>query len=1063
MVTNERGAELRARTVKPSIDLATLVSLIAKAIPTEASSEQAASPDPKLRSAFLFDPAKKRLQICTSTVLRRLFAQSNFRKAFDPSKGGGFIRDISNPPFGVRSRIGGCLAEGNPERLTTEVDALIAAIDQAIKGALPSDVALSSLLLSEPEQQLQQLAKRAGASFKRQSNSANLTSLAFKPEATVTQKDAAVAKVISAIERIDASDYFERMCNAVREYLTQRDEDEEDIEAAIDTLAAEQARIDSQITRFLNFLDDEALSRVRLTIAFQIMETIADNAQTLNQAQHQLLVEYIRRAVRLLDTAKSTGYTVDLTAHYGAAAEFDLLDFLSKATFYSCLPVWAEWKTQIFEEKVRNQTATSYGVKRQVSYRFRVNGQRLEINKSAFEGRLDDIAAELEDWEAQSEAQPGRFRRRLAELIFLAIVVPQPQPSATELDLPQIVQNLLARLRSGGKEAVREVLQDLRDRIPVMDAIATALIAVLRNKSQKILTQVQRRSSQQFVCVKRSIIEWSRLEGAEPGVRDLLASASAQSREQIEWFKHIEVCDTPTVPGLLFSVSVATEISEHSLVAQEEATTLKAQRLFPSQLLQICWVPYTHKKEEAQWIYERVKSVEAARGWALPASINVEYDAATLKRQSGNKQAEENKQFHAAAIAAFTVFVYCCLWRITQQLKQSGETAVEFTSLMLRLQETGKSTDEGNGDSYIYAAAQAIEAMLGQDLNIRMQGIALDNLTQQNSSTRFIKTGIFDALLSVFPIAVSTPTVPAVPKIGLISYATRPCDEQPALINDEKGHLLLTQSYTATAIEHPFPGYKLQPERKQADIVDTPEQLKKQRLVQEEIGYLKSQGCQHIILLSHSYGDRHINRTADYNSLLTPKEFLKEISETFSDLTIYTMLRDVFPATRLHRRTPNQAAFEILRTSDHTTFLQDVDTVRVRDIIPVYTFATLYVVEEAKRPQSGFCVYFLVSDQRVDNFNWTERPRRHLLDADQQSDIHPCLISILRGLHFIEAERGVKGGQLLPVLDPFSWISPNTIEAAGEVEIMHSRRKGKVLLNYPALLCHIARVLHRRK
>ena len=40
---------------------------------------------------------------------------------------------------------------------------------------------------------------------------------------------------------------------------------------------------------------------------------------------------------------------------------------------------------------------------------------------------------------------------------------------------------------------------------------------------------------------------------------------------------------------------------------------------------------------------------------------------------------------------------------------------------------------------------------------------------------------------------------------------------------------------------------------------------------------------------------------------------------------------------------------------------------------------------------------------------------------------------MLRGLHFIEAERGVQKGQLLPVLDPFPWISPNTVEAAGDV------------------------------
>ena len=262
---------------------------------------------------------------------------------------------------------------------------------------------------------------------------------------------------------------------------------------------------------------------------------------------------------------------------------------------------------------------------------------------------------------------------------------------------------------------------------------------------------------------------------------------------------------------------------------------------------------------------------------------------------------------------------------------------------------------------------------------------------------------------------------------------------------------------------HPFLGYEIKTERMQSDIVDSPEKFRKQRLVQEEIGNLKAQGCQHIILLSHAYGGRRFNRTADYNSALTPKEFLEDVFQTFPDLTIYTLLRDVFPATRLHKRDRTEAGFEILRAGDHTNFLHSLETVHVRDVIPVYTFATLFAVQEQQRPQSGFCVYFLVSDRRISNIDWTERARQHLVNPEQQSPIHPGLIAMLRGLHFIEAERGVKQGQLIPVLDPFSWISPNTIEAAGEVEVLHNRRKGKVLLSYPAVLTHISQVLHRRK
>ena len=1064
MHSQESGADIQARSPKPSIDLVTLVDLLAQAIQPYSNTEYPDDQDPKYRQAFVFDAEKKRLRLCTSAVLRRLFLHKNFQKAFNPAKGSGFIQNLPMPAYGTRSRIGGCLTEGNAAKLPAALDRFIAAIDQAIDAALPQETSLSILLLEQPVEQLNRLARTTGTVFKEQVNTANLVPLAFQSADTKPDHSSkTVAKVISALERVDADDYFERMCEAVSKYLEQLSWDEDDIEAALDSLAAEQEREDSQITRFLNFLDDEALARIRLTITFRIMQAIAENAQTVNQPGHQLLVEYISQVLNLFESAKEIGYSVDLTAHFGIAAEFDLLDYLSKATFYSCLPVWAEWKTQIFEEKVTNQTATSYGVVREVSYRFRVNGQNPELGKPAFEARLDKIEEDLLTQEENSPLQPGTICRRLAELIFLAVVVPRnSQVSLSKETIPNSVAQLLSFLQSQGKEGVKTILQDLRIRAKSMESIATALISILRTKSQKIISQVQRHSSQQFICVKRSIIQWSRLEGAEAGVRDLLVGPQQRSREQVEWFKHIEICDRPETPGLLFSVKVNTELSEYSLATQGNTHSIQAQRLLSKQLLQICWVPYCSQKGgNGQRTYKVSETALTAKGWVLPAAIQVEYDVDTLNRRP-DKKSEESKQYHAAAVAAFVVLAYCCLWRIIQRLKQSGDSAsAEFTTLMLRLQEIGKESDERSGDSYVYAAAQALEAILAENTPIRMQGVVLKNLTRSDS--KYIKSGIFNALLSAFPLAISTPNPPTVPKIGLISYAIRPCDEMPSLSEDEKGYLFITQSYVATALHQPLSGYELKMERMQFDVVDSPQQLKKQRLVQEEIGYLKAKGCKHIILLSHAYGGRRINRAADYNSHLTNKEFLEEVFQTFPDLTIYTMLRDVFPATRLHKRDAREAAFEILRAGDHTNFLQSVEKVRVRDVIPVYTFATLFAIQEEQRPQSGFCVYFLVSDQRVSNIDWTERARQHLVNPEQQSSVHPCLIAVLRGLHFIEAERGVVKGQLIPVLDPFSWISPTTTEAAGEVEVLHTRRKGRVLLSYPALLSHVSQVLHRRK
>jgi hypothetical protein len=946
-------------------------------------------------------------------------------------------------------RVGGTLKEDNRDRLPKALDQLILAID----AALPPETQLSALLLNEPEKQLQELAQKTGAFFQNKAHNATLVPIAFPNQDTQNNpENKPIAKVISALERIDADNYFVRMLNAVKEYLENRlEEDDDDVETSLDTLKAENTRPESQLNRFLTFLDDEALARVRLLITLRIMSAISEHSPT----KHKILKEYVHRVKTFFDAAKEDIFEVNLSADFGTGGDFKLSEYLNTANFYFCLPVWPECQAQIFEEKVRNQEKTSFGVVREVSYHFRINGQNPIVGKPAFEARLDKIVEELSLNDENAVIQEKLVRRRLAELIFLTIVIPSQMGEHIE-DLPNSVQQLLKNLQTGGKNAVKQVIADLRSRAKVMEGIATSLSAVISTKSEKIISQVQRESSQQFICVKRDIVEWSQLTAAASG--NLLVGEK-QDLETVEWFKHIEVCDTPETPELLFSVQVNTELSEHNLVPKGNRYSIQAQRILPEHLLQIVWLPCNFENQQNVWKYELSINSSQAKNWILPSAIVVEYEAKTLTRRDKDKGSEESKQYHAATVAAFEVLVYCCLWHIINQLKQ--EVNDDFTTLMLRLEEQGKESDDKDGD-YVYAAAQTLEAILAEDTNIRMQGIVLKNLDKENKNIQYVKKNIFNALLSAFPIVTSTPKPPTVPKIGLISYSTRPCDE--SINTDEKSYLFLTQSYIATAVNQPFSGYHIKAERTQSDIVDTPENLRKQRLVQEEIRYLENQGCEHIILLSHAYGSRRFNRVADYNAGLTPKEFLEDISQTFPDLTIYTLLRDVFPATRLYKREKNQAGFEILQAGDYTNFLSSVEKISTRRLIPVYTFATLYSIPGEQRPQSRFCVYFLMSDQRVSDFNWSERARQNLtVPEPNTSNIHPCLISVLRGLHFIEAEKGVQNGQFLPVLDPFPWISPKTVEAAGDVRILHSRRGGKVYLSYPALLTHVSQVLHRRK
>jgi hypothetical protein len=1034
---NNGGAKIEARSPKPCIDLVTLVELLTKAIPPKNNSGTTDKLHPDYRPAFAFDADKNRLRICTSAVMRRFFGNKDFKTAFDP-EGGGFVQDLPTSGYGFRMRVGGTLKEDNRDRLPKALDQLILAID----AALPPETQLSALLLNEPEKQLQELAQKTGAFFQNKAHNATLVPIAFPNQDNQNNpENKPIAKVISASETIDADNYFTRMSSAVKKHLENQGLEADDIETSLDALEAENTRLESQLNRFLTFLDDQALVRVRLLITLRIMEAISKFSPT----KHELLRRYVQRVKTFYDAAKEHIFEVDLSANFGIGGQFNLSESLQTANLYFCLPVWPESEAQIFEDKTINQEKTSFGVVREVSYHFRINGKNPTAGKFAFEARLDTIEKELELDNEDSFFDPIAVTRSLSQLIFLAVVVPSEiMESVTVRNFSSSVQQLLKDLKNGGKNAVKQLIVKLQKCAKTMKTIASSLIDVINTKSEKIISQVQSESSQQFICVKRDIFEWSRLTtGAS---QNLLVGSENPGRETVAWFKHIEVCDTPETPGLLFSVKVNTQLSEHNLVTKGNPYSIQVQRILPKHLLQIVWLPSDFENQ--------------AENWILPLAIVVEYEAKTLTRTEKGKGSEENKQYHAAVVAAFEVLVYCCLWHIINKLKQ--EVNDDFTTLMLRLQEQGKESDDKSGDSYVYAAAQTLEAILAEDTNIRMQGIVLKNLDKENKNIQYVKKNIFNALLSAFPIVTSTPKPPTVPKIGLISYSTRPCDE--SINTDEKSYLFLTQSYIATAVNQPFSGYHIKAERTQSDIVDTPENLRKQRLVQEEIRDLENQGCEHIILLSHAYGSRRFNRVADYNAGLTPKEFLEDISQTFPDLTIYTLLRDVFPATRLYKREKNQAGFEILQAGDYTNFLSSVEKISTRRLIPVYTFATLYSIPGEQRPQSGFCVYFLMSDQRVSDFNWSERARQNLtVPEPNTSNIHPCLISVLRGLHFIEAEKGVQNGQFLPVLDPFPWISPKTVEAAGDVRILHSRRGGKVYLSYPALLTHISQVLHRRK
>ena len=81
---------MHAHSVTPSLNLANLAELLAKALPPTAASAQKALP------LVTFDGAK--LVINTRGVLMRLYGDAEFTRQFAPGADSGFVRDMLTPP-----------------------------------------------------------------------------------------------------------------------------------------------------------------------------------------------------------------------------------------------------------------------------------------------------------------------------------------------------------------------------------------------------------------------------------------------------------------------------------------------------------------------------------------------------------------------------------------------------------------------------------------------------------------------------------------------------------------------------------------------------------------------------------------------------------------------------------------------------------------------------------------------------------------------------------------------------------------------------------------------------
>jgi hypothetical protein len=1030
-----RGASISARTRIPSVDLATLCELLAAAI-----SPNAGSADARGFPLAAMSEDSIRLRINLRGVLQRLFTQPGFASAIKAGEGAGFIRDLDFPPRGTSAKVGGKLLAGSEAKTA----AAIVKLRNAISAELDTALAGTDLkILAAPTfaHAMEQLAVNLGVRQVLPPPTATLVPIGFaEPGRKAGEREHDVARLLSAVETVEGGDWLDKLLSGMRRKFRRDDVLDEEVDGIIETLQLQRQLPDSQVRRFLDFLDDQALARLRLQVTFRLMQAVA--AQS-TQPGIKAYVERVCACFDLFGGTSGAALELDVSTIYGQRNCSDLGEHLRTALFYGALPVWPEWSVQLFE--ARAEPAHGSATQREVSYRFRVNGINPDSGKPAFTSRIDRIARRL----LTEPGQEVKGRRALAELVFLRLVTPDSASEPAPEDLGATAAAIAAALRKDPVNAIARLVASLRQREPVMQALADELVTVLQRRSTSLADAASRAADRFHIVVKRGIVDWNAALSMASNSTEVLAKNDA-GPDHVAWFRHIEITDNPaSVPGALATYQVDTDIVERSLAPVGSAAEVPMARDGGQPVLPLRFVPYQYTRGDSGPLWLPADPFVSAFGTGF--GIDLEYDVRSLSadRKSGDKPTQEQQR--TASCAAFALLSYLVAWEVVRRLK-AVDGMDDPAMLILRLQPGGKDAGAANGNAAVYAAAQAIERSLMRELPVRMQGFH----TRGDAGTeRFRAAGALGALHAGAP--VMTTLGGSLDKVALVSYLTRPCDVHP-LLPDADGYLFTSRTYRADSDGKKCRVYA---DRMQSRLTDTSASFQEPRLVLEEIARLRGEGYRHVILLSHHFGNRHIGRAAERHSPHGSFQFLEDASQAFPDVCVYPLRRDVFPAMRLRKRLATESGFEVLSFHAHQAMYEAGSASRLRSLMPVYTFATLSVICDTARPQSGFCTYFYDSEQRLTNVEWAETVRQNILGVGAGKPVRESLIGMLRTLHYLECEKSTGKQQALPVLDPFDWTTPASTGGAGELEVMKRHASGAVYLSFPAMLANVTKVLHK--
>jgi len=315
MAHQSAGASLEVRRTEPSVDLATVVECLADAVPLPAEESNLLAR--QRRQLFSWQASGNRdvLVIDTRAVISRLTTTRAFNR-LKPGTHAGFLRDAPTPRRRVAGRIGGRIVEGTGGQLHKEVARLARLVDAELQLLGVPDSTLASLASTAPKQVLHDIGQRVDCNAEDAlAGQTRLHRTLLEPVAETQQgRRAEVARTMTAVEEIigDRADHLEHMLSAVSELLRADHHSERDIAMALATLRQQMEMPDSQVSRFFDFLEDEALARVRLHVTYRLMDAIAESAgnrlETVHAHDMRVLIGYVRRAQGLFEALGDRGW-----------------------------------------------------------------------------------------------------------------------------------------------------------------------------------------------------------------------------------------------------------------------------------------------------------------------------------------------------------------------------------------------------------------------------------------------------------------------------------------------------------------------------------------------------------------------------------------------------------------------------------------------------------------------------------------------------------------------------------------------------------------------------------